>query len=91
MKDATADGEIEKPVTSLGREVIGNNRARSFGRPSLSDGAAELVASKMIARHGASAAREATTKLNRMIDRGDMPGRDLWARVVHIIHQRRAC
>jgi hypothetical protein len=43
----------------------------------------------MIARHGADAAREATIHLNRMIDRGDLAARDLWACVVHVIHQQR--
>ena len=50
---------------------------------------AERVAGGMIARHGPNAAREATVLLNRMIDRGNMPGRDLWACVVHVIHERK--
>jgi hypothetical protein len=50
---------------------------------------AERVALGMIARHGADAAREATVHLNRMIDRGDLDARDLWACVVHVIHERR--
>jgi len=52
-------------------------------------GIAERVAAEMIARHGGNAAREATVKLNRMIDRGDIVGRDLWACVVHAIHEER--
>jgi hypothetical protein len=48
------------------------------------------VAVEMIARHGSNAAREATIRLNRMIDRGNMPARDLWACVVHLIHERKA-
>ncbi|HEU0218839.1 MAG TPA: hypothetical protein VFQ90_19430 [Stellaceae bacterium] len=44
----------------------------------------------MIARHGPNAAREATIRLNRMIDRGNMAARDLWACVVHVIHERKA-
>jgi hypothetical protein len=54
------------------------------------DGLAERVAGGMIARHGPNAAREAAVRLNRMIDRGDMPGRDLWACVVRVIHERKA-
>jgi hypothetical protein len=53
------------------------------------DGIAERVAAEMIARHGGNAAREATVKLNHMIDRGDIVGRDLWACVVHAIHEGR--
>jgi len=53
-------------------------------------GLADRVAGEMIARHGPNAAREATIRLNRMIDRGDMPARDLWACVVHLIHERKA-
>ena len=51
---------------------------------------AERVADRMIARHGANAAREAIVRLNKMIDRGDLPTRDLWASVVHVIHERGA-
>ena len=42
----------------------------------------------MISRHGATAAREAAQHLNKVIDRGDLAARDLWACVVHIIHER---
>jgi hypothetical protein len=49
---------------------------------------AERVARSMISRHGANAAREATQHLNRVIDRGDLDARDLWAQVVHIIHDQ---
>ncbi|MGA8401258.1 MAG: hypothetical protein WB697_15310 [Stellaceae bacterium] len=42
----------------------------------------------MIARHGADAAREATIYLNRLIDRGDLAARDLWACIVHRIRER---
>jgi len=47
----------------------------------------ERLASAMIARHGAAAAREAVTRLNQRIDRGDWAGRDRWACVVRAIHQ----
>jgi hypothetical protein len=62
-------------------------RARDPLRPTE---AVERVAALMIARHGTNAAREATVLLNRMIDRHNLPARDLWACVVHVIHERRA-
>lgn len=49
---------------------------------------AERLARDMIARHGPRAAREAIERLNDMIDRNNIPGRDLWACVVHAIHER---
>lgn len=48
----------------------------------------ELLARAMIERHGNDAARAAVTRLNQMIDRGDWDGRDRWACVVHMIHER---
>jgi hypothetical protein len=60
---------------------------RPFRRPQ--QAMAERVATEMITRHGANAAREAAIRLNRMIDRGNMPARDLWAYVVHLIHERK--
>jgi|HubBroStandDraft_6_1064221.scaffolds.fasta_scaffold1643131_2 hypothetical protein len=48
----------------------------------------ELIARAMIDRHGADAAKSAVTRLNQMIDRGDWIGRDRWACVVHMIHER---
>lgn len=48
----------------------------------------ELLARAMIERHGNDAARSAVTRLNQMIDRGDWDGRDRWACVVHMIHER---
>lgn len=48
----------------------------------------ERLAHEMIANHGDRAAREATERLNEMIDRHNIPGRDLWACVVHRIHER---
>lgn len=62
---------------------------RSFRRVPAPDGVAKRVALGMIARHGADAAREATIRLNQMIDRGDFVARDLWACVVHVIHEQR--
>ena len=62
---------------------------KAFRRTSLPSGVVvERVALGMIARHSANAAREATVHLNKMIDRGDLPARDLWACVVHDIHER---
>ena len=48
----------------------------------------ELLARAMIDRHGAEAARAAVVRLNQMIDGGDWDGRDRWACVVHMIHER---
>lgn len=48
----------------------------------------ELLARAMIDHHGAEAARAAVIRLNQMIDRGDWDGRDRWACVVHMIHER---
>jgi hypothetical protein len=61
---------------------------RHFRRPFSQQEVAERVAQSMISRHGANAAREATQHLNKVIDRGDLEARDLWACVVHIIHER---
>ena len=47
----------------------------------------ERIARDMIARHGSRAAREAVGRLNEMIDRNNVPGRDLWACIVHRIHE----
>jgi hypothetical protein len=52
------------------------------------DAEIERLARDMIARHGDRAARAAAERLNEMIDRGNIPGRDVWACVVHAIHQR---
>ena len=48
----------------------------------------ERIAGELIARHGPQAARIAAEQLNAMIDRGDIRGRDLWACIVHLIHER---
>jgi hypothetical protein len=48
----------------------------------------ELLARAMIDRHGLDAAKSAVARLNQMIDRGDWAGRDRWACVVHMIHER---
>ncbi len=48
----------------------------------------ERLARDMIAKHGARAARVAAERLNDMIDRNNTRGRDIWACVVHAIHER---
>ena len=48
----------------------------------------ELLARAMIDRHGTGAAQAAVIRLNQMIDRSDWDGRDRWACVVHVIHER---
>jgi hypothetical protein len=48
----------------------------------------ERIASELIAKHGPQAARVAAEQLNRMIDRNDVHGRDMWACIVHLIHER---
>jgi hypothetical protein len=77
--------EDTRPPTAIVKARPSGKSFRSAAPP----GVAERVARGMIARHGADAAREATVNLNRMIDRGDLAARDLWACVVHLIHERR--
>jgi len=48
----------------------------------------ELLARAMIDRHGLDAAKSAVVRLNQMIDRGDWAGRDRWACIVRMIHER---
>jgi len=48
----------------------------------------DRIADELIAKHGVNAARVATARLNRMIDRNNIRGRDIWACVVHAIHER---
>ena len=50
----------------------------------------ERVAGELIAKHGQQAARVAAEQLNAMIDRNDVSGRDIWACIVHLIHERQA-
>lgn len=52
------------------------------------DAEIDRLAREMIAQHGANAARVAAERLNEMIDRSNVPGRELWACVVHRIHER---
>ena len=51
-----------------------------------SEAAIERLARDMIDRHGAEAALRATERINDRIDNADWSGRDLWAAVVHAIH-----
>lgn len=46
----------------------------------------DFIARAIIAQHGDGAARAAVDHLNAMIDQGDFHSRDMWARVVHAIH-----
>ena len=50
------------------------------------DSEVDFIARALIAQHGAGAARAAVDHLNAMIDLGDFHRRDMWARVVHAIH-----
>lgn len=52
-----------------------------------SAGGIDRVARTMILRYGPGAARAAAERLNTMIDRGNGRRRDLWACVVHAIHE----
>lgn len=52
----------------------------------VSEGEVERIAREMIRQHGPAAARAAVDRLNELIDRGDWRGRDVWARIVHAIH-----
>jgi hypothetical protein len=54
----------------------------------VSDAEIDRLARDMIAQHGDRAARVAAEKLNEMIDRDNVRGRDVWACVVHLIHER---
>jgi len=47
----------------------------------------ERLARAMIERHGMEAAKAAVARLNQMIDRGNVEGRERWACVVRIIHE----
>jgi hypothetical protein len=52
-----------------------------------SEAAIERLARDMIDRHGAEAALRAAERINERIDNADWSGRDLWAAVVHAIHE----
>lgn len=54
----------------------------------MSDPEVEFIARALIAQHGGQAACAAVNHLNAMIDLGDFHRRDMWARVVHEIHQK---
>jgi hypothetical protein len=54
----------------------------------MSDPEVEFIARALIAQHGSAAARAAVNHLNAMIDLGDFHRRDMWARVVHEIHEQ---
>ena len=48
----------------------------------------ERIARELIAKHGPDAARVAAEQLNTMIDRNDTEGREMWACIVHVIHEQ---
>ncbi|HEX3535652.1 MAG TPA: hypothetical protein VHU15_02690 [Stellaceae bacterium] len=52
-----------------------------------SEGEAITIARDLIRQHGTRAVHVAVERLNEMIDSDDWRGRDLWARVVHAIHE----
>jgi hypothetical protein len=89
MNNSPISGKTPCSVIPLPDQVVVKAGLKSFRRTSFRTGAAERVAVGMIARHGANAAREAASHLNRMIDLGNLPARDLWACVVHVIHELR--
>lgn len=89
MKHAPTGEDRRRSVISATSRILGRPVVRRFRRRNLPADSAERVAIGMIARHGLNAAREATIRLNRMIDRGDLAARDLWACIVHMIHERR--
>lgn len=53
----------------------------------LTEAEIERMARELIDRYGANAVKHAIERLNEMIDRGNIRGRDIWACVVHAIHQ----
>lgn len=89
MQHAPIDKDPSASPAAVGPGAFGKAPGRYARRSLPLSSAAERVARGMIARHGAGAAREATIHLNRMIDRGDIAARDLWACVVHLIHEQR--
>ena len=54
----------------------------------VTDAEIDRMAREMIARYGSRAAEQAAERLNDMIDRDNIRGRDIWACVVHAVHQR---
>jgi len=52
------------------------------------DAEIERIARELLAEHGGHAARVAAERLNEMIDRNNIRGRDIWACVVHAIHEQ---
>ena len=52
------------------------------------DAEIERIARELIAKHGPDAARVAAEQLNDTIDRNDAEGREMWACIVHLIHEQ---
>ena len=61
---------------------------RRDGKTLFKDAEIERIASDLLAEHGGRAARVAAERLNEMIDRNNIRGRDIWACVVHAIHEQ---
>jgi len=53
----------------------------------VSDDEVIRIAREMIKQHEERAAFAAVERLNQMIDQSDWRGRDVWARIIHAIHQ----
>jgi hypothetical protein len=52
------------------------------------DAEIERIARGLLAQHGRRAALVAAERLNEIIDRNNISGRDIWACVVHAIHEQ---
>jgi hypothetical protein len=52
------------------------------------DGEIERIARRLLAEYEGRAALVAAERLNAMIDRNNIRGRDIWACVVHAIHEQ---
>ena len=53
------------------------------------EAAVHRLAREMIERHGDQAVLRAAERLNERIDQQDWGGRDMWASVIHVIHELR--
>lgn len=53
----------------------------------VTDQEVDRKARQLIAQYGSRAALIATKRLNQYIDEGDWTERDVWARIVHSIHE----
>ena len=53
----------------------------------VTDQEVDRKARQLIAQYGPRAALIAVERLNRYIDAGDWASRDMWARIVHRVHE----